>query len=344
MGETVQEGGHIASKEKTREEGPGLVCAFHIDNEGKARQLDFDEVKTIRKKPEGEGWYWVHMDVDDAPTKEWLGNYKGMLNSVASALGTLRSRPRSYVFDLGILLILRGINLNPGADREDMLSLRIWMNDKIVITTRREKLMAVDVIRKDFEAGKGPQNTQDLLCRLINGLIDRITDVVEEMDDKMSLLEDTYEEHDNRVLQKEIQKLRAEAITLLRFITPQRPALTELLEAGSKYLDAEHSGELRILLARISSNIEELTAIRDRAISLHDAVTSEINDQMNRAMYLLSIITAIFLPLTLFSGLLGINVGGIPGEGWVPAFWIVCAIMVVMGAITWYVMKRFDLI
>ena len=65
---------------------------------------------------------------------------------------------------------------------------------------------------------------------------------------------------------------------------------------------------------------------------------------MNKALYLRAIVTALFLPLPLFTGLLGINVGGMPGGGWGPAFWIVVLAMVAMGGLTYYLMKKFRLI
>ena len=92
--------------------------------------------------------------------------------------------------------------------------------------------------------------------------------------------------------------------------------------------------------SRISGNLGELIAIKDRSEAVQAAIASRQTEQLNKTMYLLAIISAFFLPMTLFTGLLGINVGGMPGEGWAPAFWLVLLIMAVMGAGTWWVMKK----
>jgi len=59
--------------------------------------------------------------------------------------------------------------------------------------------------------------------------------------------------------------------------------------------------------------VEDLDAVRDRAAVTHEQIESRLSDQLNRRMYILSIITAIFLPLAFLTGLLGVNLGGIPG-------------------------------
>ena len=63
-------------------------------------------------------------------------------------------------------------------------------------------------------------------------------------------------------------------------------------------------------------------------------------EAMNRQMLLLSIVTAVFLPLGLITGLLGINVGGIPGTASPYAFWIVCTILLALGALLLALFRR----
>jgi zinc transporter len=59
--------------------------------------------------------------------------------------------------------------------------------------------------------------------------------------------------------------------------------------------------------------IEELDTIRDKVSLIQEELSNKLSEQMNKKMYVLSIISVIFLPLTFLTGLLGINVGGIPG-------------------------------
>ena len=67
--------------------------------------------------------------------------------------------------------------------------------------------------------------------------------------------------------------------------------------------------------------------MRERAQIVKDELSNALSDEMNRNLYQLSLITAIFLPLGFLTGLLGINVGGIPGAETPTAFWIFCGLL-----------------
>ena len=74
--------------------------------------------------------------------------------------------------------------------------------------------------------------------------------------------------------------------------------------------------------------IEDIDSIRERAQITKDELTNALSDKMNKNLYMLSVVAAIFLPLGFLTGLLGINVGGIPGAETANAFFIFCVILV----------------
>ena len=59
--------------------------------------------------------------------------------------------------------------------------------------------------------------------------------------------------------------------------------------------------------------MEELDSVRDRSVVLHEELASRLSDQINKRMYVLSLVATIFMPLSFLTGLLGVNLGGIPG-------------------------------
>ena len=86
--------------------------------------------------------------------------------------------------------------------------------------------------------------------------------------------------------------------------------------------------------------MEDLDSARERAAVTQEELAGRLAEQMNKTMYVLSIVAAIFLPLGLITGLLGINVGGIPGvdSGW--AFTIVCLILIGIAVVQAIVFKK----
>lgn len=88
--------------------------------------------------------------------------------------------------------------------------------------------------------------------------------------------------------------------------------------------------------------MEELDHLRERTNIVDDLIRQHQADQMARATYLLSLVATLFLPLGFLTGLLGINVGGIPGAnvGW--AFWLVCILLSALGLCGWWLLRRFQ--
>jgi zinc transporter len=100
---------------------------------------------------------------------------------------------------------------------------------------------------------------------------------------------------------------------------------------------------LREAAERVTRLGEELDAIRDRAQVIHDQIMDRRAETMNRQMLILSVVAALFLPLGLLTGLLGVNVGGIPGADNPWAFEILCGLLVLIGAAQFWFFKRIGL-
>ncbi|MGH7787421.1 MAG: CorA family divalent cation transporter, partial [Candidatus Binatia bacterium] len=80
--------------------------------------------------------------------------------------------------------------------------------------------------------------------------------------------------------------------------------------------------------------VEDLDALRERAAVANDEIRNRAADETNRRMYIMALVAAIFLPLGLITGLLGINVGGLPGVNYEWGFWIVSGLLVAVGILT----------
>ncbi len=128
----------------------GLIYACLLDGKGGGSEVDWEDIE--KWKPE-DGFLWVHIDYTGDHACRWLDEKSGLDEVVREALIAEETRPRSVATHDGLMLILRGVNLNPGADPEDMVSIRMWIDRGRVITMRRRRLMAAE----DMKAliGKG---------------------------------------------------------------------------------------------------------------------------------------------------------------------------------------------
>lgn len=271
---------------------------------------------------------WIHM-MNSEQTTKWL--QENLPAIAAQALTAEQSRPRVAEYAGGIVLILRGVNLNPGADPEDMVGVRVWMEENRIVTICRRGLMAIGDIRGEIERGVGPRTPGEFARALAYRMTERMEPIITDLADRADALEDLAVDEDKNPSRSDIAELRREAIMLRRYIAPQKDALNRLSTDRSEIITEAVRLDLREAADRVTRIVEELDAVRERCAVLNDQLVDQRAEEMNRNMFLLSIVAAIFLPLGFLTGLLGVNVGGIPGADNGYAFTVLCLLMAAIG-------------
>lgn len=317
-------------------EEDGLIHACRLDGKGGCAEIGWDELSVVA---EGSA-VWAHLQFNSERSKKWLRQESGLSPLVAEALLYEETRPRCVAVGDGLLINLRGVNLNPDANPEDMVALRLYVDQYRMISVRRRRLMAVQDIRDRLAEGRGPQDSAGFIVDITSGLMERMGPVISDLDDRVDDLEDRVLTASNASLRGELWQMRRQAIALRRYIAPQREAMARLVTEKISWIEPHVGQRLREIADRITRYVEDLDAARERASIVQDELTTRLTEQMNRNMYVISIIAAIFLPLSLLTGLLGINVAGIPGEKWPWAFAAVSAGIAVLGVLEYYVFRK----
>ena len=229
-----------------------------------------------------------------------------------------------------MLIALRGVNLEPNSKPENMISIRLYISKNMIISTSRRTLMSIEEIVEDLKKGIGIKSSSEFLVELTNRMIDRIDDVIDEIQDRTDYLEENIMDMKKQDFRTKILNVRRETIILKRYLTPQKDALIKLTSEKISWIDEYRKIEIRETNDQLMRHIEELDTIRDKVILIQEELTNRLSEDLNKKMYILSIISAIFLPLTFLTGLLGINVGGIPGANNENAFYIFITILLLV--------------
>ncbi|MEQ9609918.1 MAG: zinc transporter ZntB [Kiloniellaceae bacterium] len=285
---------------------------------------------------------WAHLQRDSASAQRWLARERGVPPLVRQALTAEETRPRCTPLEGGLLLILRGVNLNPDSDPEDMVSIRVWTDGRRILTVWLRRLLAVRDIDEMLEQGRGPKSVGEFLTLLCERLASWMEPVIAEIDDRIDALEDEVLENYQPELRERLATVRRQAIVLRRYFAPQREALLRLASDQdiTPWLETRERLLLRETADRITRYVEDLDAGRERASVVHDQLANHLSDELNRGMYTLSVIAAIFLPLGFLTGLLGINVGGLPGVDTPWAFAAVCGILALLAGLEIWLLRR----
>lgn len=303
----------------TENNNKSILFAWEFDGDGGGAPLHGDE---ISKQVKAKTLAWVHMNAAHRDTRTWLRKEVSYLDDlVLDALLAEETRPRILEFDEGALLILRGMNLNETEHPEDMVSIRLWIDSHRIISLQRRPVKAVRDVEERLKNGKGPKNSGDFLAQLAARLFERMEPVLSALDEATDDIEEKVMDHPSFDERQIIVDIRKQAIMFRRHMSPQRDVMQFLKTSELSWLDKMHKRHIQESYDRVLRYVEDLDAIRERAQIVKDELTNTIADRLNKNMYILSVIAAIFLPLGFLTGLLGINVGGIPGADNPHAFW-----------------------
>ncbi|KPA90829.1 Mg2+/Co2+ transporter [Pseudomonas asplenii] len=318
----------------------GLVHALVLDGEGGARSIARTELDDLQLQPEES--LWLHWDRSHPQTRTWLRHSSGLSEFSCNLLLEENTRPRLLPLpDSELLLFLRGVNLNPGAEPEDMVSARIFASASRVISLRLRPLRATDELLAQLEEGQGPKTASELILYIAQHLTMKVQDLIGELSEVVDA-EEEKADSDERYCPEHgaVVQIRRRAAGLKRFLAPQRDIFGQLTRIKLPWFasdDADYWNELNNSLTRY---LEELELTRERVGLLLDAEDRRLNQHMNKIMYRFGIITGIFLPMSFLTGLLGINVGGIPGSQDPYGFVIACLLIVAVALGQWWLFRR----
>ena len=318
----------------------GFVFAYRLDGRGGGAKLTWEQARQL---PVEDGLLWLHLDYTDERAVSWLEKESGSDEVTFTAMTAEETRPRSLRVRDGLLVILRGVNLNAGAEADDMISVRVWVEQNKVITLRHQRIMAIEDVRTAIESDTGPTDAGEFLEELVDRMALRMGSVISDLDDSVDALENEMLTQQSFELRSKIADIRRTAVRIRRYLAPQKEAVAYLQNEKVSWLDDMDRLRLRELADRTTRYVEDLDSIRERASVTQEELNNRLAEQMNKTMYVLAIVSAVFLPLGLLTGLLGINVGGIPGTEIPWAFTAVCILLGLVASLEMLILRRMKL-
>lgn len=299
---------------------PVPVAAYDIFADGHAKAVEGMDLAPAN----GALYRWLHLDLRDKHVPEWCD--ANLPAPAAASLEALETRPKVDTHEDGLIVTLRGVNLNQGEDLADMVALRFWLTESLVITVRRRRVHAMEEFRKEIAAGKAPLSTGAFLACISEKLVDRVEEIALELDDMADRMEEqVYDEHDQDM--PNLPALRRRVIKLHRHVGPLARALERLTMTANPVLTPELGSLFRENASKAVHSVEELQEIRERLNALADHLDLVQATRLTRNSYVLSLIARVFAPLGFVVGLFGVNLGGIPGAHSPLAFAILCGLI-----------------
>ena len=322
----------------------GLIWGYGFEGDGTGRRFVSEDGDGKVAEMTAQGPVWLHLDRTQPATRRWMEAQSDIPPTIREALLEEDTRPRCVVSESGVMLILRGINFDLGQLDEVTVAVRIWATPDRVLVLTRYKVLAVQDMATALDEGKGPHSIAEFLVRLIERLTYRIAPEIDLMEEALDVVEEQALVATTPDERRELARIRRRALVLHRYLHPQREALHEFRENGTVAMPALDPHALRETVERVTRLVEDLETLRSRAQIVEDGIGIRVAERMNRNMYWLSIVATVFMPISFVTGLLGVNLGGIPGSENGDGFIALCVILAVLVSIEIWLMRRMRLL
>lgn len=318
---------------------PGLVWAFRFATDGTAEQV----FSNVLAAPHPGGWCWLHFNLADARTPQWLAS-ADLPSRARDLLLSKDSYQQMHGSEDCVYGVIADLKRDIAEISDDTGYLRFVMTDKLLISGRHQALCAVDATRRAIEHGLRIDGAAALFETIIDEVANAIERLIDGTERELDHIEERVLSQDTVEERQGLGQIRRRCVRLHRHLSGLRVVLHRFERDGP----ADLKPGLRLRTGKLAQRLDGLdrsvVEMRERSRLLQEELHLQIEEQTSDGLRVLSVLTALLLPPTLMTGLFGMNVKGLPftetGSGFL---WAVMLILI-SSAIAFLVMKRIGLI
>jgi zinc transporter len=270
---------------------------------------------------------WVDIDVSTPEDQRWLESESGLKEETRQLLAQAITTNRRETLEDGLFVSLYGINPDESTDRHEFVSLRLLLQAQRIVTAHTDQIQGIQGVQQEIEAENGPQDSAGFLAMVAIQVAERMEKIITEISGQTDELEDRILEDEFDPPLEEMNALRRRVFRVRRHLAHLKNLLDFIVSDSSIRTDPAGNDALRDASSRVARYLESIEDTRQRTQLIFDQVQTQLSETMSRATFNLTIIATVFLPLSFLTGLLGVNVAGIPEEHNPWGFWIICLIL-----------------
>ncbi len=273
---------------------------------------------------------WVDIDITDEAGTNWLSTESGISDDVKSQLLHPGKFTRRESLEQGLLVNICSINPASEAVGDDVMTCGLFLEQNRVITVRSTKIAALEEVRSHVKAGTGPRTPLEFLGFALVCVKKRLEPLITRISEETAELEDSVLGENTDSGSEVLNTLRREVFRVRRYLSPFQILLRLIVSDPTIDTSDEERRALDGAAELLTRYLNALEDCRERTLLLHDLIEARVSQTMARATFNLTIVATVFLPLTFITGLLGMNVAGIPESHTPWGFWIVVGILLVL--------------
>lgn len=287
--------------------------------------------------PNADAPVWVDLAAPSIPESLILSDTFGFHRlSVEDAMSAVQY-PKAEAYDGYLYVVLHGIDFHASDHMFGTRDVDFFLGRNYLVTVHDGHAQSIADLR-DY-AARNPRVLADgpvsLFHRIVDSMVDHYRPEVDKFEDRLDELEKAiFDAPDPKLIRKILQEKRQVA-SLRRIVTPQRDVIARLARRDFVEISADMSFHFRDVYDHLVRVADDAMIFQDRITGMLDAHLSNVSNRLNQVMKVLTVVATIFMPLTLLTGIFGMNVPlpRFPGGDAVQFWWlfaISAAVVVVM--------------
>jgi magnesium transporter len=223
-------------------------------------------------------------------------------------------RPKLENYDEYLFLVTKMLMIHEdGSIEYEQVS--FILKGKILISFQERPGDCFAAVRERIMTGAGrlrKMGADYLLYALVDNIVDYYFVVLEHLGDRLESFDEASASDDDGAFLHGLQGLKRELARMRRVIWPVRDSISAFARTDSIQMDASLAPYLRDLYENSVQAIEALESYREHAASIIELHLTEVDTNMSRVMKVLTILSAIFIPITFIAGVYGMNFQRMP--------------------------------
>ncbi|RTL53703.1 MAG: cobalt transporter [Bradyrhizobiaceae bacterium] len=320
---------------------PGLIWAFRIHEDGRSEPLDVEQPVDLRH----DGLLWLHFNLADARARQWLSATELDLPPVAKTLFLSHDNfQQMHSADDSVYGVIADLVRAIDRPTEETGFLRFVMTEKLLVSGRVHALCSVDATRRVLESGQRVSSAAGLLETIVEYVAETMERIADRIEQELDAFEERVLSDDTVDLRKDLGKLRRTCVRLHRQLSGLRFTFHRLEQQDSGALKPALRLRAGKLAQRLDSLDHAVVEMRERSRLLQEELQLKMEEQSNKSLHLLSVLTALLLPPTLITGIFGMNTKDLPLTDVDGGFVWAAGMIVVSSALAYFIMKRLGIV
>jgi zinc transporter len=320
----------------TDQDGP--IWGYHFVPGQPARSITSEEAIQFLTAPASatpDEFLWLHFSLSNVASEPWLRRYLSLPDTFYESLhsdvdsthleqdaDSLVARIHDVLFDFTF--------------DAPVATTSLCVKPRVVVSAHIRPWRSIDQLRTEIEAGQVFRSPIEVLSRLFRDQANVLVDIVRKATKRVDPMEQRLLAKRISVSRSELGSLRRMLVRLQRLLAPEPAAFFRLLSRPPDWIAEEELQNLQQAAEKFSTSISDTAALVERVKQLQEELAALVNEQTNRTLFVLTLVTVLALPINLVAGLFGMNVGGIPLAQHPYGFFLVVSPLLVLTAILAY--------